>query len=59
MPGSGAANPGTFDPFRTWELSAARIKELMSTRPGGLKYPHIKDERGDLLELSRSAYRLL
>lgn len=54
-----ALDPVTFEPFRAREVSAARIKELMSVHPGGLKYPHIKDEGLDMLELARSAYRLL
>ncbi|QOD05800.1 hypothetical protein [Pseudarthrobacter sp. BIM B-2242] len=54
-----ALDPVTFEPFRAREVSAARIKELMSVHPGGLKYPHIKDEGVDMLELARSAYRLL
>lgn len=52
-----ALDPVTFEPFRAREVSADRIKELMSTHPGGLKYPDVKDEGGDLLELARSAYR--
>lgn len=54
-----ALDPVTFEPFRAREVLAARIKELMSTHPGGLKYPHIKDEGGDLLEHARSVYWLL
>lgn len=54
-----ALDPVTFEPFRAREVSAARVKELLSVNPGGLKYPHIKDEGVDLLELARSAYRLL
>ncbi len=54
-----ALDPVTFEPFRAREVSAARINELMSVHPGGLKYPHIKDEGVDMLELARSAYRLL
>jgi hypothetical protein len=54
-----ALDPVTFEPFRDREVSAARIKELLSAHPEGLKYPHIKDEGGDLLELAGSAYRLL
>lgn len=54
-----ALDPVTFEPFRAREVSSTRVKELMAVQPGGLKYPHIKDEGVDLLELARSAYRLL
>lgn len=54
-----ALDPVTFEPFRAREVPASRTRELMSVHPGGLKYPHIKDEGVDLLELARSAYRLL
>lgn len=54
-----ALDPVAFEPFRAREVSAGRIKELLSAHPGGLKYPNIKDEGVDLLELARSAYRLL
>ena len=54
-----ALGPVTFEPIRAREVSAARVQELLSVHPDGLKYPHIKDEGVDLLELARSAYRLL
>lgn len=52
-------DPTTFEPSLAREVTAARVDDLLLARPGGLRFPHIKDEGFNLLDRALEAYRSL
>lgn len=52
-------DPTTFRPSLAREVTASRVGELLLSKPGGLRYPHIEDEGLDLLDRALAAYRSL